>query len=56
MTIDRDPYVIRKSESGDYFLVPLDKADTFLDDEFEGNACYAIYVTLEELQIYDFEP
>ena len=52
---EQQAYVIRMSESGDYFLVPLDKADTFWQDELEGNADYAEYIELEDLQIYDYE-
>lgn len=53
--IDRDAYVIRQSESGDYYLVPLQYADSFVDDEFNGDADYAIYIDLNDLQIYDYE-
>lgn len=53
--MSKDIYVIRKSESGDYFLVPLDKAEKFWEDELEGEADYAQYIDLEELQIYDYE-
>lgn len=53
--IERDIYVIRQSESGDYWLVPLEKAETFWEDELEGNAEYAQYIELEDLQIYDYE-
>jgi len=52
---DRDIYVIRQSESGDYFLVPLDKADTFWEDELNGDADYAEFIELDDLQIYDYE-
>lgn len=55
MTLERDAYVIRQSESGDYFIVPLEKADTFWEDELEGDADYAVYVDLFEVQIYDYE-
>lgn len=55
MTDTDDIYVIRQSESGDYFLVPIDKASDFVDDELEGNADYAIYIDLFDLQITDFE-
>lgn len=53
--IDRDVYVIRQSESGDYYIVPLDYADRFVDDEFNGEADYAVYIDLLDLQIYDYE-
>lgn len=53
--MDDEVYVIRQSESGDYFLVPLDKADDFWEDELDGNADYAIYIDLFELQISEFE-
>ena len=54
--LDKDTiYVIHQSEGGDYFLVPLDKAESFWEDELEGNADYAQYVELPELQIYDYE-
>lgn len=52
---DKDVYVIRQSESGDYYIVPLDKADQFWEDELEGDADYAQYIDLNELQIYDYE-
>lgn len=52
---DRDIFVIRKSESGDYYLVPLDKADCFIEDELNDDADYALYIDLEDLQIYDYE-
>lgn len=55
MTLERDIYVIRQSESGDYFLVPLERGDDFWQDELEGNADYATYVDLFDLQIYDYE-
>jgi len=48
-------YVIRQSESGDYYLVPLDKADSFWGDELNQEADYATYVDLFDLQIYDYE-
>jgi len=48
-------YVIRKSESGDYYLVPLDKADQFWEDDLNDEADYATYVDLFDLQIYDYE-
>lgn len=50
-----DVFVIRQSESGDYFLVPLDKADDFIDDELDGNADYAQYIDLFDLQIYEYD-
>jgi hypothetical protein len=50
-----DIFVIRQSESGDYFLVPLQYADAFIEDELEGNADYATYIDLFDLQIYDYE-
>lgn len=53
--MERDVYVIRMSESGDYFLVPLEKADEFVEDEFNGDADYATYIDLLDLQIYDYE-
>ena len=53
--IDRDVYVIRQSESGDYWLVPIQFAEQFIEDEFNGSADYAVYIDLHELQIYDFE-
>ncbi len=55
MVDERDIYVIRQSESGDYFLVPLSKAEDFWEDELEGNADYAEYIELDSLQIYDYE-
>lgn len=55
MTIDRDIYVIRQSESGDYFLVPLEKAEQFLEDELNEDASYAVYIDLFDFQIYDYE-
>lgn len=56
MVDDREVYVIRQSESGDYWLVPIKFADQFIDDEFDGVADYATYIgDLNELQIYDFE-
>jgi hypothetical protein len=53
--MDGDAYVIRMSESGDYWLVPLEFADRFWQDELEGNADYAVYIDLFDFQIYDFE-
>ncbi len=53
--VKQEVFVIRQSESGDYFLVPLEKAEEFYDDELEGYADYAQYIDLEELQIYDYE-
>lgn len=53
--IERDIYVIRQSESGDYFLVPLEKADDFWEDELNDDATYATYVDLFDLQIYEYE-
>lgn len=50
-----DVFVIRQSESGDYFLVPLDKADVFNEDELAGDADYAQYIDLFDLQIYEYE-
>lgn len=50
-----DVMVIRQSESGDYFLVPLDKADQFWEDELNGEADYAEYIDLFDLQIYEYE-
>lgn len=55
MTIVRDAYVIRQSESGDYFLVPLEFAEQFWEDELNGDADYAQYIDLFEFQIYDYE-
>lgn len=56
MAEDRDIYVIRKSESGDHYLVPIQHADQFYNDELEGNAFdYAQYIDLYDLQIYDYE-
>lgn len=52
---DVDTYVIRQSESGDYFLVPLNKVEDFWEDELEGNADYAIYIDLFDIQITEFE-
>lgn len=53
--IERDIYVIRQSESGDFFLVPLEKAEDFLEDELNDDADYATYVDLFDLQIYEYE-
>lgn len=53
--IERDIYVIRQSESGDYFLVPLEKAEQFWEDELNDMADYAEYVDLFDLQIYEYE-
>jgi len=53
--IERDIYVIRASESGDYFLVPIEKADDFWGDELEGDADYAQYIDLHDLLIYEYE-
>lgn len=50
-----DIYVIRQSESGDYFLVPIENADAFVEDELNGDADYAVYIDLFDLQIYDYE-
>lgn len=55
MSETQDVFVIRKSESGDYFIVPLERAEDFWLDELEGNADYAVYIDLEDLQIYDYE-
>lgn len=55
MAIERDIYVIRQSESGDYWLVPLEKAEDFWEDELNGDADYATYIELDDLQIYDYE-
>lgn len=55
MTIEQEVYVIRQSESGDYYLVPLDKADDFWEDELNDDARYATYIDLYDLQIYDYE-
>lgn len=55
MKEQQDIFVIRQSESGDYFLVPLAMADSFWEDELEGNADYAQYIDLHDLQIYEFE-
>lgn len=55
MAEDQDIFVIRKSESGDYYLVPLEKADDFWEDELNDNADYATYIDLHDLQIYDYE-
>lgn len=55
MTLERNPYVIRMSESGDYYLVPIEKADVFVEDEFNGEADYATYIDLFDFQIYDYE-
>ena len=54
MSESNETYVIRVSESGDYFLVPLEFADQFLEDELEGNADYAFYIDLFDLQIKEF--
>jgi hypothetical protein len=53
--IERDIYVIRQSESGDYYLVPLEKAEQFQEDELNDDADYALYIDLLDLQIYDYE-
>lgn len=50
-----DVTVIRQSESGDFFLVPLDKANQFWEDELNGEADYAEYIDLFDLQIYEYE-
>ena len=55
MSEHRDTCVIRISESGDYFLVPLEFADQFWEDELNGDADYAQYIDLFELQIYDYD-
>lgn len=55
MSLNDTVHVIRQSESGDYFLVPLEKANTFWEDELEGEADYAQYIDLFEIQIYDYE-
>lgn len=47
--------VLKQSESGDWFLVPYLKADTFRKDELEGKADYADYVELHRLRIIDYE-
>jgi len=52
--ITQDIFVIRTSESGDYFLVPLEKADDFWEDELNGEADYAQYIDLFDLQITEF--
>ncbi len=52
---ERDVFVIRQSESGDFFLVPLDKAESFWEDELNNAADYAVYIDLNDLQIYDYE-
>lgn len=51
----QDVFVIRMSESGDYWLVPLEYADRFWEDEMNGEADYAVYIDLFDLQIYDYE-
>src|SRR3546814_17764324 len=53
--IERDAYVLRQSESGDWYLVPLEKAEAFWEDEMDDAADYATYVDLNDLQIYDYE-
>lgn len=52
---ERDIYVIRQAESGDYYLVPLEKAEYFWEDELNGDAAYATYIDLFDLQVYDYE-
>lgn len=52
---DRDVFVIRQSESGDYFIVPLEKADQFWVDELEGEADYAEYIDIFDIQIYEYD-
>ena len=47
--------VIRQSESGDYYLVPLEKAEAFLEDDLNDDADYAEYIDLFELQITEYE-
>lgn len=37
-------YVIKQSESGDWFLVPLEYDDSFYEDELEEKADYAQYI------------
>lgn len=51
----RDGYVIRKSESGDYYILPEEYADSFWEDELNDEASYATYINLEDLVIYDCE-
>lgn len=55
MVDDREIFVIRVSESGDYYLVPLDKAEDFWEDELNDAADYATYIDLYDFQIYDYE-
>lgn len=55
VTLTRDVYVIRQSESGGWYVIPIEKAETFLEDELEGDADYARYIELEDLLIYDFD-
>lgn len=55
MVDDRDIFVIRQSESGDYYLVPLEHAEDFWEDELNDAADYATYIDLLDLQIYDYE-
>lgn len=55
MTDDRDIFIIRQSESGDYYLVPLEKATDFEEDDLNDVADYAIYIDLFDLQIYEYE-
>lgn len=55
MDKESEIFVIRQSESGDYFLVPLEHAERFWEDELNGDADYAIYIDLFDIQIYDYE-
>jgi hypothetical protein len=50
-------FVIKSSESGDWFLVPYLKADSFVDDEYEGKIDYEItYIGRpENVRIIDYE-
>lgn len=52
---DRDIFVIRQSESGDYYLVPLEYADKFWEDELNDDADYATYIDLFDIQIYEYD-
>jgi len=49
-------FVIKQSESGDWFLVPYLKKDQFLEDELNGNASYADYIgDPSQVRILDYE-
>lgn len=52
---EQEVYVIRQSESGDYFIVPLEYASSFYEDELNGDATYATYIDLFDLQIYEYD-